>query len=115
MRLLIEALAGKVGVGGAFFQGGVGGDHFAGNQIFPYAEVLERALGLCAPELVGRNIDLAEAIGFLAKVCHFSSPFDRSDSACGPMQANTYNRRLRRQLWRRLPELLEVGCARCRR
>ncbi len=70
MTLLIETFAGKVGIGGAFFQSRVSGDHLAGNQIFPYAEVFKRALSLCTPELVGRNIDLAEAIGFLANVCH---------------------------------------------
>src|SRR5208282_4613381 len=37
--------------------------------------MLERALGLGAPELVGRNIYFAEAIGFLANVGHVHSPF----------------------------------------
>jgi hypothetical protein len=36
--------------------------------------VLKRALGLSAPELVSRNIDFTEAIGFLADVRHRVSP-----------------------------------------
>ena len=73
--LVVEPLAGMVGIGGGFLQDGVGGDHFARNQILPDAEVLERALGLRAPELVGRNIYFAEAIGFLANVRHLVSPW----------------------------------------
>ena len=74
VALIVEPLAGIVGIGGSFFQGGVGGDHFTGNQIFADAEVLKRALSLRAPELVSSNIYFAETIGFLANfLCFFVS------------------------------------------
>src|SRR6516225_2122373 len=76
VALLIEALAGKVCIGGAFLQNRIGRDHFAGNQILPNAEVFERTLGLCTPELVGGNIYLAETIGFFANVWHPILLFD---------------------------------------
>ena len=69
VALVVEPLAGMVGVGGGFLQDGVGGDHLARDQILADAEVLERALGLRAPELVGGNLDFAEAVGFLAYPC----------------------------------------------
>ena len=62
-----------VGVGGGFFQDGVGADHLAGHQVPADAEMFERTLGLRAPELVGRNVDLAEAVGFFANVWHLIS------------------------------------------
>ena len=84
VRLVVEPLAGMVGVGGGFLQDGIGGDHLARDQILADAEMLERALGLCAPELVGRNIDLAETVGFLSDVADFASSPLRSD--IGQMQ-----------------------------
>ena len=68
--LLIEALTGKIRIGGALLQDGVSSNHFAGNQVLPNREVFKRALGLCAPELIGGNIDLAETVGFFANVWH---------------------------------------------
>src|SRR5712671_2274308 len=75
VTLLVEPLTGIVGIGCGFFQGGVGGDHFPGNQILANAEVLKRALSLSAPEFVSSNIYFAETIGFLANVRHLLSPF----------------------------------------
>src|SRR5437879_8298256 len=46
VTLIVEPFAGMVGGGSRFLQGGVGGDHFAGNQIAANAEMLERAPGL---------------------------------------------------------------------
>ena len=66
--LVVEPPAGMVGDRGGFLQSGVGGDHLARNQILADAEVLKRALGLGAPELVRWDLDLAEAVGFFAKV-----------------------------------------------
>jgi hypothetical protein len=77
VALLVEALASIMRIGGGFLQDGIGSNHFPGNQILPYVEVLKRALGLCSPEFVGRNIHFAEAIGFLAKFCHIRSPLGR--------------------------------------
>ena len=70
--LVVEPLAGMVGDGGGFLQDGVGGDHLSRDQIRADAEVLKRALGLGAPELVGGNIDFSEAVGFFSCVVHFA-------------------------------------------
>ena len=53
VALVVEPPAGMVGIGGGFLQDGVGGYHLARDQVLADAEVLERALGLRAPELVG--------------------------------------------------------------
>ena len=66
----IEALAVVVGAGGRLLQYRVGGDHFAGNEIPADAEMLQRALGLCAPQFIGRDLDLSQAVGFNAHVGH---------------------------------------------
>src|SRR5260370_40715138 len=55
--LIVKPLAVAVGDGGGFLQSGVGGDHFARNQVLTDAEMLERALGLGAPELVGGDFN----------------------------------------------------------
>src|SRR5580704_4988241 len=44
-----EAPARKVGVSGRFLQNCIGGDHLAGNEVLPDAEVFERTLGLRTP------------------------------------------------------------------
>src|SRR5260370_13855793 len=72
--LFVEPLAGIVGIGGSFLQNGVRANHFARHEVLADAEVLKRALGLGAPELVSRNVDYAEAISFLANICHLVSP-----------------------------------------
>src|ERR1700682_682537 len=51
-------------------QDGIGGDHLARNQVLADAEVLERPLGLSAPQLVRRHLDYTEAIGFLSHGGH---------------------------------------------
>ena len=70
MDLAVEALAGIICVRRCLFQDGVGGDHVARRQILADAEMLERALGLRAPKLVGGDPDLAEGVGFYAKIAH---------------------------------------------
>ena len=67
---LIHPLAGVIRVGRPLFQGGVGGDHLPGDQIFADAEMFERALRLSAPQLVGGNIDLTHAVRFFANFTH---------------------------------------------
>ena len=74
VRLVVEPPAGMVGVGRRLLQDGVGGDHLARDQILADAEMLERALRLRAPELVGGDADLAEAVHFFTQVGHFLSP-----------------------------------------
>ena len=68
--LIVEPLAEVVRDGGGLLQNRVCRDHLAGNQVFADAEMLKRPLGLSAPQLVGRNPDLAEAVGFDANVAH---------------------------------------------
>src|SRR2546422_9509555 len=70
--LLVETLAGMVGYGSGLLQDGVGGDHLTRNQVLADAEMLERALGLSAPELVLRHIHDAEAVCFFSHVGHIS-------------------------------------------
>ena len=70
VALIVEPLAGVVRGGGGFLQDGVGGDHFARHQILADAEMLERALGLRAPQLVGGHLDHAEAVGFFSHLDH---------------------------------------------
>jgi len=58
----------------------IGGDHFAGHQILADAEMLQRPLGLRAPELVRGNLDLAETVGFDTYVAH-KRPSSRQKTA----------------------------------
>ena len=74
VALVVEPLAVVIGDGGGFLQGRVGRDHLAGNQILSDAEMLERALGLRAPELVGGNFDDAEAVRLFPHLRHGYSP-----------------------------------------
>ena len=74
VALIVEPLAVVVGDGGGFLQGGVGRDHFAGNQILADAEMLERTLGLSAPELVRRHFNDAEAVRLFSHLRHGYSP-----------------------------------------
>jgi hypothetical protein len=67
---VLQAAGGVVRRGGGALEGGIGGDHLARDQILPDAEVLQRALGLRAPQLVGRHRHLAEAVGLGAEFCH---------------------------------------------
>jgi len=65
VALVIEALAGKVGIRSGFLQGSERRDHLTRDQILPYAEMLQRALCLRSPQLVARHIDLTDAVSFL--------------------------------------------------
>ena len=70
VALAVEPLAGMVGDGRRLFERRIGNDHLARDQIVADAEMLERALGLRAPELVGSNLDFAKAVSFSAEVSH---------------------------------------------
>src|SRR6516165_6258378 len=63
-----------VGGGGCFFQDGVGRDHFARDQIPADAKMLERALGLSAPQLVRGHLNHTKAVTFFSRVGHVISP-----------------------------------------
>ena len=88
--LVGQTLVGMVGDGCGFLQNGVRDDHLARHQVPANAEVLERALRLCAPEPVGRNIDFAETIGFLANVSHFASSVFSLTPRTAPPQFGFY-------------------------
>ncbi len=82
---VVESLSGKVGIGGGFLEGCVRINHFGEDEVFADAEVLKRSLRLRSPELVSRNIDFAEAVGFLANACHHTFPLAdglRGEFAC---------------------------------
>jgi hypothetical protein len=70
VRLVVEPLAVVVGVGRRLLQDGVGGDHLARDEILADAEMLERPLGLRAPQFIGWHAHFAKAVGLLAYVCH---------------------------------------------
>src|SRR5215472_4661023 len=68
VMLIVKPLAGMVCCGSGFLQDRIGSDHLPRNQIFADAEMLERALGLSAPQFVRRHFNFAETIGLLAKL-----------------------------------------------
>ncbi len=70
VRRVVEPLAGMVRIGAGLLQGRVGGDHLARHQVLADAEMLQRPLRLRAPELVGGNADLTEAVCLLANIRH---------------------------------------------
>src|SRR5216684_824958 len=72
--LIAEPLAGMVCRGSGLLQDGIGGDHLARNQVLADAEMLERPLGLSAPQLVRRHFDYTEAIRFFSHVGHVAIP-----------------------------------------
>jgi hypothetical protein len=74
VALIVEPLAVVIGNGGGLLQRSVGRNHLTGNQIFPDAKMLERTLGLGAPEFVGRNFNDAEAVGFFSHLRHGYAP-----------------------------------------
>src|SRR5271166_3341904 len=51
-------------------------DHLPWHEIMTNAEVFKRALGLSAPELVGGDLDHAEAVGLFSHGSHLISPCD---------------------------------------
>jgi hypothetical protein len=54
--------------GSRTFYDRIGSNHFAGDQVSADAEMLQRALGLRPPELVGWHVDLAHPISFRSKI-----------------------------------------------
>ena len=51
-----------VRIGRSFLENRVCGNHLTRNEILADAEVLKRALGLSAPEPVGRDFNFAERV-----------------------------------------------------
>ena len=93
VSLVIEPLAGMIGVGRRLLQDRIGGDHLARHQILADAEMLERTLGLRAPEFVGGDVDLAEAVDFLANFVRHGFDFrpDPARSTSHQLCANSRN------------------------
>src|ERR1700681_2941292 len=67
---LVEPSASVIGDGRRPLQDGVGRNHLPRDQILADAEMLQRSLGLRAPQLVGRNLDCAQAVEFGANFGH---------------------------------------------
>src|SRR5262245_23645109 len=59
VSLIIKPVAVAIGDGSGLLQYSVSCDHFARNQVLTDAEMLQRALRLCTPKLVRRNLDHA--------------------------------------------------------
>jgi hypothetical protein len=74
VALIVKPFTVVISDGGSLLQGGVGSDHFAGNEIFADAEMLERALCLRSPQLIRRHFNHSHAITLLSHVGHVSSP-----------------------------------------
>src|SRR5208337_694225 len=74
---VVEASAGVVCDGGRLFQGRIGRNQLSWNQIMADVEVVERALGLGAPQLVGRDLDDTEAVRLFSHGNHWMSPSAR--------------------------------------
>jgi hypothetical protein len=92
--LIVEPLAGMIRGGGGFLQYGVCRDHLAGNQICPDAKVLERALGLGAPQFIDGYLDHTETVALLSHPDHVF--FLRIDAdlppAAGPVPMGSFDR-----------------------
>src|SRR3974390_3186651 len=70
IALIIEPFAMLVGDGGGLLQGGVGRDHFTGDQVSSDTEMLERALGLRTPKLLCWYFNDAEAVPLFSHFRH---------------------------------------------
>jgi hypothetical protein len=69
--LISQPLAVVVGNRGALFQNRVRRDHFARDQILANAEMLQGALGLSTPELIGGHFHRTKTVRFLPKTLLF--------------------------------------------
>ena len=58
---------------GRLFDDRIGGDHLSGDQVVADAEMLQGPLRLRSPELVGGNVDRAEAVLFNTSSSHGGS------------------------------------------
>src|SRR2546422_6984637 len=72
-----EPVAGMVCLRGRLLENRVGHDHLARHEILADAEMIERALGLRTPQLVGRHLYDTEAVSLF-------SGSDHSGTVCTP-------------------------------
>src|SRR5271169_4664498 len=77
---LVQTLARVVRIGRALFQDAICRDHLSWHQVCPDTEVLDRALRLRSPELVGGHWYIAQGVFLNSEVrmAHHRSPFTRS-------------------------------------
>src|SRR5690242_8860518 len=68
--LVVEPGDPAVGDRAGLLQHRVGGDHLGRHALAPDAEMLDRALRLRAPQLVGRDLDHAQAVGLASGAGH---------------------------------------------
>ncbi len=66
VALRVEPPAGEIGVGAGLLEQRIGADHLARHQVLADREIVQRALGLRTPQLVGGHLDFAHRVGFLA-------------------------------------------------
>src|SRR6516164_4731715 len=74
VTFIIEPFAIVVRDGSGLLQGGIGSDHLARDQVSPDAEMLERTLSLCTPQLVVGNFNDTEAVSLFSHLGHGFSP-----------------------------------------
>ena len=72
---VVHPTARMIGERGALLQDRVARDHLARDQILADAEMLQRALRLCSPQLVGGHFHDAEAVGLFPELSHLLVPF----------------------------------------
>src|ERR1039458_5243571 len=60
--------------GAGLLQGGVGGDHFAGDQVPADVEMLKRTLSFSAPQFVRGHFNRTEAVGLFSHGEHVITP-----------------------------------------
>jgi hypothetical protein len=65
-----EPPARMIDLGCGLLQRRIGNDHFTRHQVVADTEVLQRALRLGPPQLVGGDLDLAKTVAFGAKLNH---------------------------------------------
>src|SRR6516225_1410813 len=70
---VVQPAAGMVRDGGGLLQDRVARDHLARNEVLADREMLQRALRLRSPQLVGGNPNLTKAVNLSAHICHRSS------------------------------------------
>ncbi len=71
---IIQPPVGMIGGGGGLLQDRVARDHFARDQIFADAEMLQRALGLGTPQFFGRDLDNAKTVALFSNIHHLFAP-----------------------------------------
>ena len=75
IALVVKPPVGAIGRGRRLFQDRVARDHLTRYQVFADAEMLQGALGLRAPQFVGRDLDNAKTVALFSNVGHLFTPW----------------------------------------